>query len=704
MCGRDRSRRRRHLHSVVPETVEREHDVENEANIRVLVVDDRAANRLSINALLAESEVEIVEASSGEEALELTEDGDFALILLDVRLPGIDGLSTAERLRTNSMTRHVPIIFLTAFEGMKDQVRRAYALGAVDFLTKPIVPEMLLAKMSVFIDLFRKREELRYQQELLRESQSREHERHLREETARWEAEQLKRDVAHQTKLAEERGRQAVILDCIKEAVIAIDRERRVSLLNNAAERLLGLSLTAVQGAQVDDVLSLYDAESNARVQPEDVVGDVLVRLEDGTEHVLSDSAGPLVDANGESQGSVFVYRDVTVQRRMEREIQNRQRVESLGVLAGGIAHDFNNMLGMILASTTMLSARVGIDSKSAKLIAGIEETCENATALTRQLLTFSKGGAPTKKLCDPQPLIRDSVELALKGGRTKCEFSFETPTWPAELDAGQVTQVLSNLILNAREASLDQGAICVTGRNVRLEGSKIDLPDGPYVEITVRDQGPGISPTELGRIFEPYFSTKENHHGLGLASAYSIVRRHGGLLFVDSTVSDGASFVAYFPAQPDSSPQASEATSEDYSSNGRVLIMDDEPRLRELLRDCLLALHCRVEVAEHGDAALRIYERAMKDDDPFDVVVLDLTIRGGLGGAETVKAMRALSPGVLAIACSGYANDPIMCDHENYGFAAAIEKPFRFAVLARAVRSLIARNQATRARLSSVN
>ncbi len=546
--------------------------------VHILAVDDRPANLVALDALLDAADVRLVRASSGEEAIVATEKTEFALILLDLFLPGIDGLETARRLRQREETRSVPIIFLTAFEEVQEQVERAYALGAVDFLFKPIVPPMLVSKVAVFVDLHRKTKAIQEQERMLREAQEREYRQSLAQERARWEAEQLRREVAVQRELAATREQQ-----------------------------------------------------------------------------------------------------------------QKSQRLESLGQLAAGIAHDFNNMLGVIMASSSLAGRQLPESSEVRGLLSDIESTCERATGLTRQLLTFARGGAPVRKLTDLSKVIRDSIGFSLRGSGTACRFDIDPLLWPAELDVAQITQVLSNLALNARDAMNDQGALAVRARNRTIENGDLPVEPGDYVEIAVEDHGIGIAPQFVEGIFDPYFSTKPGHHGLGLASAYSIVRRHDGLLRVDSRPGEQTTFYVYLRASPGAELEEPAPVSEQYGGGGRVLVMDDEPLLRELLADSLSALDCQVECAAHGDDAIALYQRALERSEPFDVVILDLTVRGGKGGLETVVELAKLDPQVRAVACSGYANDPVMCDHARFGFVDALEKPFRFAMLARVVRRLMA-------------
>ncbi|HXS18529.1 MAG TPA: response regulator, partial [Polyangiaceae bacterium] len=318
---------------------------------KILVVDDRPANRLSIRAIVSDFNVEVIEADSGESALNKAQEHDFALILLDVHLPGIDGITAAEQLRRTQRARDVPIMFLTAFDRVPEQVDRAYGLGAVDFLIKPIVPKMLMSKMAVFIELHNKNRAIELQAAQLRESEQREHLRRLDDERAAWEAQRLRREVELQTHIAQEKERSATILSCIKEAVVAVDAQQQILSLNHAAEQLFGRSSASAQGVFVGQVVRLLDPDTRQALPFRDERRDVIALGSNGQEHLVACSSNIIVDSAGVNQGRVFVYRDVTTQRRMERDLNNHQRLESLGHLAAGIAHDFNNMLGMILAS-----------------------------------------------------------------------------------------------------------------------------------------------------------------------------------------------------------------------------------------------------------------------------------------------------------------------------------------------------------------
>jgi CheY-like chemotaxis protein len=349
----------------------------------------------------------------------------------------------------------------------------------------------------------------------------------------------------------------------------------------------------------------------------------------------------------------------------------------------------------MIVAQSSLVSEELPEQDPMREVLLDIERTCERATSLTRQLQTFARGGEPVRKLCEVPEVVRESVEFSSRGGKASCEFHLPDELWPSRLDVGQITQALTNLVLNAREA--EAASIIVSASNLQVEaGAPLGLSPGPYVQIVVRDTGVGIQAEHLERVFDPYFTTKLAGTGLGLSSAYSIVRRHDGLLRVESKPGEGTSFFMYLPADPNVPVEVEGPVPDSvpWLTHSRVLVMDDEARLRELIADCLVALKCEVHCTADGREAVSAYRRALRRGEPFDTVILDLTVRGGMGGVEAVEELRKLDPEVRAVACSGYADDPVMAHPQQFGFAAALQKPFRFPVLARVVRECAPRSE----------
>lgn len=375
------------------------------------------------------------------------------------------------------------------------------------------------------------------------------------------------------------------------------------------------------------------------------------------------------------------IVRDITELRKLEEEVSKTQRLESLGLLAGGIAHDFNNILTTILGHISLAKipdAQRHYDTEL--LLEEVERAAVRAKGLTRQLLTFSKGGAPIKRAASLADIVIDSATFALRGSHSRCEFDLPDELWPAEVDAGQISQVIQNLVINADHAMANGGVVTIGARNLVLDGDHpLPLPPGRYVEMSCRDTGPGIPGEFIEKIFDPYFTTKQKGSGLGLATTFSIIKKHGGHLTVDSRPGEGTAFTFYLPAseeQPVAAAPREQCLS--VAEHGRVLFMDDEETIRSLVMLMLGKAGYDVTVVEEGAAAVAAYRAARDAGCPFDVVILDLTIQGGMGGCETLKRLRAIDPPVKAIVASGYSNDPVIAHYEEFGFAGMVAKPFR--------------------------
>jgi signal transduction histidine kinase/CheY-like chemotaxis protein len=404
----------------------------------------------------------------------------------------------------------------------------------------------------------------------------------------------------------------------------------------------------------------------------------------DGTERIITDSGAPISTASGKIIGAVLVFRDVTLPIKIEREMRRAQRLESVGVLAGGIAHDFNNLLTVITANVSFAVRK--IDRSEPEVAAILEDVlgaCERAVSLTKQLLTFAKGGAPVRKPTSLGELVRTTVDFALHGSKSSAVYDVPPELEPVDVDPGQISQMITNLVINADEAMPAGGVIEVRCRNRRVEkGDLQGCAPGEYVELAIADHGVGVAPEVAARLFEPYFSTKQRGSGLGLATAYSIAKRHEGALSVDSRPGEGATFRVLLPAAqalPEAAPAAASAEQRRPEAvKGRVLVMDDESAVRAVEAVILTDLGYDVEAAADGARAIRAFVRAQQKGQPFDVVLLDLTVPAGMGGLETLQNLRQIDAELCAIATSGYAPDPVLADPRRYGFVASLPKPFR--------------------------
>lgn len=376
---------------------------------------------------------------------------------------------------------------------------------------------------------------------------------------------------------------------------------------------------------------------------------------------------------------------------RTEEELLKSRRLESIGILAGGIAHDFNNLLTAILGNISLAKVFVDRGEKVFTRLDEAEKASLRAKDLTQQLLTFSKGGAPIKRTASITELLIDSASFALSGSNVKCEFSLPDDLRPAEIDEGQISQVINNVIINADHAMTEGGLIRVQAQNVSIRpGDPLPLKEGDYVKIAITDQGTGISEEHLPKIFDPYFTTKPKGNGLGLTTSYSIVKRHEGLITVESTLGKGTTFYIYLPASERKINAEKGSTEGPVRGSGRVLVMDDEEIIREVAGKMLTHLGYDVDYAVDGAEAVDLFINARTEGRPFDTVLIDLTIPGGMGGKEAIQKLHEADPMVRAIVSSGYSHGPIMSEYRKFGFCGVVAKPYRIEELSRAVHEAI--------------
>ncbi len=502
--------------------------------------------------------------------------------------------------------------------------------------------------------------------------------------------------------LAAEKERLAVTLSSIGDGVIATDAAGRVTMMNTVAEELTGWpGLTAV-GKPVNEVFFIVNEKTRARC--EDPVAKVLATgsvcglanhtvlvAKDGRERIIADSGSPIRDRTGNIIGVVLVFRDITAATRLEQEVLKAEKLESVGILAGGIAHDFNNILTGILGNITLARMRVDYDEKASQRLAEAEKACQRARDLTRQLLTFSRGGEPVRKPTCLRQLLFDWVGFALRGSNVSAEFDIPPTLWPMDIDEGQISQVINNLVINADQAMPEGGVVHVTAENVQLdEENGLSLAAGNYVRLAVRDEGIGISKENLNRIFDPYFTTKPKGVGLGLATSYAAVKRHDGLITAESGVGVGTVFYVYLPASKKQADPLQAGSRAARLGEGRILVMDDEELVRDLAKEMLKNLGYQPAEAWDGQQAVHAYQRSAEEGTPFDAVILDLTVPGGIGGVEALKALRSLNPELKAIVSSGYSNDPVMAEFTTYGFNGVLVKPYSLAAMSEVLQQVI--------------
>lgn len=490
--------------------------------------------------------------------------------------------------------------------------------------------------------------------------------------------------------LAAEKERLTVTLQSIGDAVITTNRRGHITLMNPIAEALTGWYEAEATGRPLPEVFRIVNERTRQPcVNPVDkvlttgsIVGlanHTILIAKDGSEFYIANSGAPIRDIGGEISGVVMVFRDVTDQQRIGEEMQKMERLQSLGILAGGIAHDFNNFLTGILGNLSLAKLDIPPGNMLDRTLNEIEKAAIRAKDLTQQLLTFSKGGEPVKQTANIANLMHEATQFALRGTNVCFDLDFEEGLRLAEVDEGQIAQVVHNLMINANQGMPDGGIVFVRGKNVSLSfDNQYTLEPGEYIQLTIRDEGVGIQPDHLKKIFDPYFTTKKHGNGLGLAVAYSIIAKHYGQLIVDSRLGVGTIFTILLPVSDNTYITDIEHYQDLIIGQGRILVMDDEEFIREVTAAMLEKMGYDVMVAEDGDAAVSLYLDAFKTNKTFEAVILDLTIPGGMGGQETMRQLQAVDPNVRAIVSSGYSNDSVMANFADFGFRAAVKKPYQ--------------------------
>ncbi len=500
----------------------------------------------------------------------------------------------------------------------------------------------------------------------------------------------------------EHRERYAAIIRSAMDAFWMIDRDGRFLDVNDAACVLLGYSREELLSMKVPDV--------EARESPEDTADHIRHVIETGydrfeTRHRRKD--GSIIDSEVSVKfidikgGQFYAFiRDITERKRaeerkiarlIEEERVKTQRIESLGVLAGGIAHDFNNILTAIKGNISFALQFLNPSDKLYKNLTEAEKAVLLAQDLTMQLLTFSKGGAPVKTILRIAAVVRESVEFALRGSNVMCNFIIPEGLKSVEADEGQIRQIIHNLVINSLQAMPEGGTITLLCENVLIgQDDLLALKEGEYVRISLEDRGVGIPAEHLSRVFDPFFTTKQKGSGLGLATSYSIIKKHDGAITVSSQLGTGTIFNVYLPASEKEAASASREMNVPVSGSGKILVMDDEEVIRRLAGSILDYLGYEVELAANGEEAIEKFQNARDSGEPYSLLIMDLTVPGAMGGRETMELLLRIDPGARAIVSSGYSNDPVLADYRKYGFSGVVKKPYSVAELSRIVYEVI--------------
>lgn len=629
------------------------------AKTQILIVEDEGIVAKDLHNTLIHLGYEVSSCvSSGEEAIKKTAETNVDMVLMDIVLDGdMDGVEAAGQIRARF---DIPVIYLTAYADDKT-LQRAKITEPYGYILKPFQEREL--HTAVEIALYKHMMERR-----LKESEQ-------------W---------------------LAITLNSIGDAVIASDSQGFVIFMNPVAEALTGWKEEDAAGKPLKWVFNIVNEETGNEVEDpatkvlrEGVIvglaNHTILIAKDGKRYPIDDSGAPILDKNGNIIGVVLVFRDITEKKRMEEELQKAQKLESLGVLSGGIAHDFNNVLTGILGNIMLAKTHTTQKHKGYERLAEAEKACLRAKDLSQQLLTFSRGGAPIKKIASAGDLLKEAASFALSGSSVRCEFTIADDLWPVEIDTGQISQVISNLIINASQAMPEGGIIKVRAENMVVDaGQALPLEEGMYIKISIEDQGIGIVKKHLSKIYDPYFTTKSKGSGLGLSVVYSIVKKHNGFIDVTSQSGVETTFFIYLPASVHGMAEKEKDTGEISKGTGRILLMDDEEIVRDVIGEMLRYMGYGVEFAKDGAEAIELYINAKESGKPFDVVIMDLTVSGGMGGKEAIGKLLEIDPAVKAIVSSGYSNDPVMADFRGYGFQGVVNKPCGLKELGEAMNKIL--------------
>ncbi len=487
------------------------------------------------------------------------------------------------------------------------------------------------------------------------------------------------------------------LTDTLPVGVYEFDLGGRFVYTNATAAGMFGYTIEEALGRHVSEIISDEDRERSREdigriLGGGRIVGRRTFFRKDRTKFIGEIHSGPMYEGD-RIVGVRGVLLDITLKRKLEEELAKVDKLESLGVLAGGIAHDFNNILTGILGSLSVARQQVEKGTKVERLLDEAEAGCQEARDLTRQLLTFSKGGAPRKKVLSVRPLVERASAFALQGSNVRMEMSTDAAPWPVEVDEGQLRQVVSNIVINAAQAMPNGGKIGIAIENEVLGPEDVPpLPAGRYVRISFGDHGCGIAPEDLHRVFNPYFTTKQEGNGLGLAICFSIVRRHQGHISVISRPGEGSTFTIHLPASASSLPSRSSPPPPAERGRGRILVMDDQQRVRDVTCLMLEELGYEAQASSDGRTALDLYERSALDGRGFDLVLMDLTVMGGMGGLEAARLLKEAHPEARIVVASGYSQDPVLSSPADYGFDGFLVKPYDIDELAAMISRIVRR------------
>ncbi len=636
----------------------------------ILLVDDDPFILKSAGPALESEGYNVTTVDNGKEAVEMVAKNDFDLVLTDMVMESVDGMDVLKAVK--EVNPDTMVIILTGYADMASAID-AFRLGVDDYIPKPSEPQEMYFRVKRCLENLEIKKRVKLAEEALRES--------------------------------EERFRM-IFTNSTDGIIVADPGTKKFIYVNPAICKTLGYTEEALTQMGVVDihpknslehVLSGFEAQARGEKL---LAMNIPCLKKDGT-IIYIDIKASMVKM-GEKHSVMGVFRDITERRHLEAKLQQAQKMEAIGILSGGIAHDFNNLLSIITGNIELAKDDIKPEYGISEFLDEAEEASLRAQKLTNQLITFSKGGAPVKKAGSIGVLVKKITNIALSNSKVKCEYFISNDLYAVEFDQGQMKHAVKNLIVNAVESMPDGGLIVLKAENINISSEttekSLPLSEGKYAKISIQDHGVGIPKEIFSKIFDPYFSTKEmgtqKGIGLGLATTYSIINRHGGHITVESEVGVGTTFTLFLPAHEkdirELKPIEIHEPEKTSIRTNRILVMDDEESIRNLSKQRLGRLGYESELAKDGAQAIELYKKSMDSGQPFDLVILDLTIKGGMGGKDVIKELLKIDPKVKAIISSGYSNDSVMTNFTIYGFTGILPKPNTKQELIEALKKII--------------
>ncbi len=693
--------------------------------IRILVVEDSPTQAEQLKYLLEDKGYTVLTASDGREGLDIMRKTPPTIVISDILMPVMDGYELAYEIKHDESLRHIPVILITSLMDRKEVLRKA-SVVADGYFTKPFDEKYLLDKVESLISspnhddrekstgkiditfagehytvTSGRRQVLNFLLSIYENAVQQNRDLVIMQKELQALNEQLEEKVMDRTQQLEASERSfSTLAENANDGIFVLNEKGENVYVNQRTAEITGFSIKELLNIGIKDLIHPDELPATMEICRKRLEG-IQMQAQHESVFVRKDGRNIPIEIScsktiwHDQPAIMSIIRDISWRKKMEEEFLRSSKMDSISVLAGGIAHDFNNLLTGIIGNISLAMAYVNPQDKVYNILNNLEKASLKAKDLTQHLLTFAKGGAPIKDIVSLAGLIRDSASFALSGSNIRSEISIQDDLNLVEADEGQISQVIHNLVLNAEQAKPADGVIRISAENINVTvEDQIPVKEGKYVLITVNDRGSGISKEHHSKIFDPYFTTKERGSGLGLATVYSIIKNHGGLITVDSETESGTTFKIYLPSshkQIRTFP-VTDIGEKPVSGKGRILIMDDEEIIRDTAGSMLTTLGYEVDSAKNGEEAMDLYKRAKLEMRPFSLIIMDLTIQGGMGGKEAILKLREIDPEVRAIVSSGYSEDALMSDYKKHGFSAVIAKPYKLSELSRIVQKVISK------------